>query len=326
MTFGPYAFAAAPRSAPVNPGRDIPLGRGYRYGDLHDADRLRDLDADFRRALATAAPALSERFEAYRAGAELPPPADGDLLIAVARHLSQFVSELFGLVPQLTALRETASGDQPIFRLREFIARRAIKKYGPGSLTTEDAATLDAALEPAIAALGRSPSIGNGRSGLDRELEVGRTVSALLDLESGLSGDGAAPESLRRLHTLAAWQGDPASDLALVRNLLDRFERWAARAPTRSGGAAPGSTGGCRFTCRTRSTTTELVPLRRPGPGLPNVTEVAARASAAARRFHADRRAHVGARGADRGRLLPLLPRAREGLLLARDARQAGRA
>jgi hypothetical protein len=65
-----------------------------------------------------------------------------DLLIAVGRHLSGFVAELFAVGPQLAALRTAAQGDQPVLRLREFVSRRAIKKYGPGSLTAAEGRAL----------------------------------------------------------------------------------------------------------------------------------------------------------------------------------------
>jgi NADPH-dependent glutamate synthase beta subunit-like oxidoreductase/NAD(P)H-flavin reductase len=280
MTFGPHAFAAAPRNAPVDSHRDIPLGRGYRYRDLHDVERLRQLDADFRSALAAADPSLSGRFEAYRAGAELPRPADGDLLIAVARHLSVFLAELFALAPARAVLRDAASREQPIFRLRDFISRRAIKKYGPGTVDAGEAAILDARMYPVLAALGHSPAEGNGPSSPDQELAVGRAVSALLDLESGLASTSAAPETLQTLRHLraelhpdqAAGQPDavahdPTNDLTFLRGLLDLFERWAAL-HHHEPAAQKRVAGWVAFRLPHKLDYGALVPLRRPRPEL----------------------------------------------------------
>ena len=105
---------------------------------------------------------------------------------------------------------------------------------------------------------------------------------------------------------------------------IDLFERWAAVhrfVPAAHAGVA----GWVSFHFPHFVDHEDLVPLRRPDAKLPDDHRRAARAPAAARRLRADRPAHVAARGRERGRLLPLLPRAREGLVLDRHARQAGR-
>ena len=68
-----------------------------RYGDLHDPPALAALDVRFRAELGREDPTLAARFEAYRAGAELRPPEESELLIAAARPLSRFVARLFRL-------------------------------------------------------------------------------------------------------------------------------------------------------------------------------------------------------------------------------------
>ena len=103
-----------------------------RYADLHDPASLAVLDTRFRAALAAQDPPLAERFEAYRAGAELRPPDESELLIAVARPLSEFVARLFRVERGRQVLLDFAAREQAVFRLKEFIARRAAKKYPAG--------------------------------------------------------------------------------------------------------------------------------------------------------------------------------------------------
>jgi NADPH-dependent glutamate synthase beta subunit-like oxidoreductase/NAD(P)H-flavin reductase len=274
MTFGPHAFAPVGRNAPVDPARDIALGRGYRYSDLHDPDRLRDLDADFRRVLAASNPALSRRFEAYRDGAELQPPEDGDLLIAVARHLSRFVAELFPITQELEALRAAALSDHPVLGLREFVSRRAIKKYVAGSLTAKEATALDARLDHLLPVL----DAGAG----DRELRIGRAVSSLLQLETALLATPVSADAIPAVRQLAARvaglpdppvapiEGATAPELTFVRALLDLFERWAAvhhHEPTAHHRVASW----VAFRLPHKLEHSSLVPLRRPRADLPEL-------------------------------------------------------
>jgi NADPH-dependent glutamate synthase beta subunit-like oxidoreductase/NAD(P)H-flavin reductase len=279
MTFGPFAFSPVGRNAPVDPARDIPLGRGYRYRDLHDPTRLADLDRDFRAQLAAADPALSERFEAYRAGAQLLPPADGDLLIAVARHLSVFVGELFAVTPLLATLRQDAVDEQPVFRLREFVSRRAIKKYGPQSLTAADAEVLDGELDR-LTTLMPAPASGAANGQVDRELRMARVVCALLDLETALAASppaaGAAEPARALLARLGeagiqvppAPEGASAPELTGVRALLDLCERWAA-VHLHDHAAARRVAGWVAFRLPHKLEHATLVPLRRPRADLP---------------------------------------------------------
>ncbi len=167
-----FAFAALGPSAPADLGRDLPLGRaGYTIKDLYDPRRLQELDADFRRDLATADPTLAQRFEQFRAGATLPPPQDGDLLIAVARHLSLFLAQLFRLGEARQTLLDVAAREQVVFRMKEFIARRAIKKHPPGTIPADDAP----ALRQAVRTLAPGP---------DEELAVAQALCRALDAES----------------------------------------------------------------------------------------------------------------------------------------------
>ena len=147
-----------------------------RYADLHDPTSLAGLDARFRAALAAQDPPLAERFEAYRAGAELRPPDESELLIAVARPLSQFVARLFGVEGGRQALIDLAAREQVVFRLKEFIARRAAKKYPAGVIHADEAPGLRAeVIALAAGVLGEAPSPKSQSNGVAaRAAEIGR--------------------------------------------------------------------------------------------------------------------------------------------------------
>jgi NADPH-dependent glutamate synthase beta subunit-like oxidoreductase/NAD(P)H-flavin reductase len=246
-----------------------------RYGDLHDPAALAALDARFRAEVAKEDPTLSARFEAYRAGAQLRPPEESELLIAAARPLSRFVAGLFRVERELQTLLDFAAREQAVFRLKEFVARRAGKKYPTGTVPADEAPALRAQVQ-ALCARALPETVADG----DRELTIGRAVATLLDLEDpfrrvaeGQTSDAVPPEIAARLAAICARLPEhPAPDLAAVRALLDVFERWAA-VHRFDDVARVEVEGWVSFHFPHHVDHEHLVPLRRPDPKLPNLLE-----------------------------------------------------
>ena len=75
-----------------------PLGvPGYTFADLHEPERLASLYDRFCEEAAAADPALWREWDAYRLApdAPRPPVALSNLLIAMAPHVSGFLTRLF---------------------------------------------------------------------------------------------------------------------------------------------------------------------------------------------------------------------------------------
>src|SRR5450755_3391732 len=126
--FEGFAFAAGKGSVREDEGRNFTLGiEGFRYGDLYEPARLAELDARFRATLAAEDADLAKRFDAYRAGETLTPPMESELLVAAARPLGRFVARLFRVEKENQTLLDRAAREDVIFRMKTFIARRAIK-------------------------------------------------------------------------------------------------------------------------------------------------------------------------------------------------------
>jgi len=281
----PFAFAGGGgANGSVDPERRFALGiAGVRYADLHSPASLASLDARFRAQLGADDPALAARFEAYRAGGDLPAPEESDLLIAVARHLSVFVARLFGVEPSRAALLQAAERDHAVFRFKEFVARRASKKYPPAkdgasaAAAAEDAASLTAHVRR-FCAQATPDAVVEG----DEELTTARAAVALLDIEEpyrrladGQTTDPVPAETAERLERICARlpaAERPTPDLAGVRRMIDLFERWAAL--HRFDPAARAAVEGwVSFRFPHHVDHEHLVPLRRPDPQLPNVIE-----------------------------------------------------
>src|SRR5450432_4217619 len=248
--FEGFAFAAGKGSVRQDEGRNFGLGvEGFRYGDLYEPARLAELDARFRAELAARDADLATKFEAYRGGATLTPPQESDLLIAVARPLGTFVARLFRVEKEHQSLIDRAAREDVVFRMKIFIARRAIKKYPETALPPEDAATLRTQVR-SLCATAFPELIATG----DDELTFATVLAVLL---TGEGKPGNEP-------------GTPDGDALAKR--IDLFERWAAVHRLEPSGRAAVK-GWVSFFVPHAVDHHDLVPLRRPDDTLPNVTE-----------------------------------------------------
>ena len=108
----------------------MPLGiPGFRYPDLHQPARLRDLYDLFCRGVADRDPELWTSWEAYRANPDAPrPPVEtSDLLVRMAPHVSRFVATLFGVESAAGDLVAATNALDPLFRFKiDFVRKRAL--------------------------------------------------------------------------------------------------------------------------------------------------------------------------------------------------------
>jgi NADPH-dependent glutamate synthase beta subunit-like oxidoreductase/NAD(P)H-flavin reductase len=116
------------------------LGFGFDFGDLYRRDGLARLDAAFVAQLKARDGALHDRLMAARAEPEaLAGKPESELIVALAPALEDFVGELFGIAPEIDALRHRSGELAPLYSVKRlFVQRRATKK-----ITAEQAAALD---------------------------------------------------------------------------------------------------------------------------------------------------------------------------------------
>jgi len=174
---------------------------------LYTRTGLAALDAQFCDHLKTADTALYNRLLTARAEpAALDAKAEGDLLLALAPHLDDFIAGVFGIRAEVTALQEQHTALAPLFAAKRlFVQRVALKKY-----KAEDAAGF------------------NGEA-LRRELQQTLTPTPLPVRERGslaadtplsLTGRGAGGEG----HTFGEGQSSHdihTFELALARAILN---------------------------------------------------------------------------------------------------------
>jgi NADPH-dependent glutamate synthase beta subunit-like oxidoreductase/NAD(P)H-flavin reductase len=253
--FEGFAFAAGKGQVPESSERNFALGLpGFRFGDLFDAEKLAELDARFRAELTAADAELAQKLEAYRAGETLSPPAESELLIAAARPLARFVARLFGVEKEHEALLDRAAREDVVFRMKAFIARRAIKKYPETGLPADEPSALRTQVR-SLCATKFPELIATG----DDELTFATMLAVLLASEAKTK-DGK-PE---------LEPGTPAGDELAKR--IDLFERWAA-VHRFEPSAREAVKGWVSFHVPHAVDHHDLVPLRRPDEKLPNLTE-----------------------------------------------------
>ncbi|MBX7097686.1 MAG: FAD-dependent oxidoreductase [Myxococcaceae bacterium] len=209
---------------------------GFSFEDLYRSEGLERLHARFLKDLEKADGALAARFAAYRAahGENEKGPAQSELLIQVAAHVSRFVGQLFGVHGQLGALQKELTDEFKLFEFKtEFVARRAFKKGATDRPTKDEAPDLDRRMQLLFA-------LGFPRAGSDRERAVAESILTLHHVERELAGQLTPPRpELRatwaalRSQLLATPEGTAAfgstlvgDDVTQVRGLLSLADRW----------------------------------------------------------------------------------------------------
>ena len=178
-----------------------PLGiSGYTFADLHGADRLESLYDRFCEQVKADDPALWSEWDAYRQtpDASRPPIALSNLLMAMARHLSRFVTRLFQVESSADAIVQETRDQDDLFRFKvDFVRRRVLpllKGGAPVASTPEDDQIVDRLIADASAE-GASPGEarpwGRAQSGRGPEHRISRRAR-------GMCADGSREGRISR--------------------------------------------------------------------------------------------------------------------------------
>src|SRR5215471_16528820 len=102
---------------------------GFTYTDLYKFERLKELLDVFDVEVAEANPELFAAWDDYRNHPEKPrtEPEISALLVAMAAHVSRFLTALFGIANEAEALAAATADQSPVFRFKiDFVRRRVI--------------------------------------------------------------------------------------------------------------------------------------------------------------------------------------------------------
>src|SRR5215203_4970271 len=128
---------------------DFDLGVvGFKYSDLFDAVRLRELAEKFYEELKEENALLHDALTKYVAarGAGYEARVELNILTDAAPHLSRFVAKMFGITREREQLEREITEQNPIWKYKFFVQRRAIKKYTPEKIAELNENELNEAL------------------------------------------------------------------------------------------------------------------------------------------------------------------------------------
>jgi NADPH-dependent glutamate synthase beta subunit-like oxidoreductase/NAD(P)H-flavin reductase len=176
---------------------------GFTFADLHDPARLHELYSRFCQYVQDADPEVWAQWSSYAAAPDaLGPVARSNVIVAMAPHVSRFLTRLFAVGPDSEAMVAATRAYDDLFRFKiDFVRRRALpmlKGGGHVAASAEDHALVEL-------------SVGVGlHAGPAVELALARAGCALLDREEAARASGSA------------------GDLAAVTRDIDAFKRWCA--------------------------------------------------------------------------------------------------
>ncbi len=246
MTVGVNRYTAAAEF-------DLKLGiDGFRFSDLFDALKLKELAERFYAEVAEKEPVLHTALAKYIAarGEGFERKVESKILTDAAPFLSDFVGKLFNIDREKGELSRTILTQNPVWKFKFFVQRRAGKKYKPEQLSELNESQLCSAVTQL-----RNTAF-NDTLIHDEELSIAEMTCRLLDAEEAfthISSDGgevheadesvaatiqkitAAYEKLKdevfgKLFSQYVIEENATGDLLTVRAALRVIEAWAAAA------------------------------------------------------------------------------------------------
>ena len=230
----------------ANP-HNIELGiEGFNFSDLFDAGRLKDLADRFYADVEKHEPLLHDALTKYIAarGEGFERRVESKILTDAAPILSDFIARLFKITGENKELEHDITVQNPVWKYKFFVQRRAAKKYKPEQLAELN----EGALWIALTQL-RNTAFDETLV-RDEELSIAEMTCRLLDAEEALGKEqdeiapsvhdtvariNAAYEKLRDAEFGKAFaefilQQNVEGDLLVVKSVLSLVEAWSAAA------------------------------------------------------------------------------------------------
>ncbi len=186
---------------------------GFSFADLHQPARLRDLYGHFVSEVKASEPNLWAQWEQYCSVPEsLGAVTRGNLVVAMAPHVSRFVSRLFSVGAEADALVAATRAYDVLFRFKiDFVRRRALPLLKHPSAAAAPGAPLNGGAH-VTASTDDHEYVASAfrRIGSDGEMALAQLGCSLLDRDEALRAGGSD------------------ADKAAVTAEIDSLKRWCA--------------------------------------------------------------------------------------------------
>lgn len=217
---------------------------GFSFSDLFDAIRLKELADKFYSEVLEKEPVLGDALNKYIAnsGQGYEKKVESKILTDAAPFLSDFVARLFKISTERGDLERTILEQNPVWKYKFFVQRRAIKKYKSlDDLSGVNEAELDDAVrelrnkvfadtlvfdeELAVAVIAAKLA--------DAEETLAKAAEASTDVTATIASVNGAYEKLKdrpfgKLFTAAVLDLQETGDLLQIKAALDVVEKWSA--------------------------------------------------------------------------------------------------
>ena len=162
---------------------------GFRYSDLFDAVKLRELAERFYADVEKHEPLLHNALTKYIAarGEGFERRVESKILTDAAPHLSDFIARLFHITVEEKDLESSIKVQNPVWKYKFFVQRRAVKKFKPEQLAELNEGKLWLALTQLRNTAFHETLVR------DEELSVAEMTSRLLDAEEVLARPSPPP-------------------------------------------------------------------------------------------------------------------------------------
>ena len=223
---------------------DFELGiPGFHYSDLYDAVRLRELAEKFYSEIEEEDPLLHEALTQYikTKGENYEPRVESKILTDSAPYLSDFIARMFLINREREELKREITEQDPIWKYKFFVQRRAIKKFKAETLADFDEKELTEALRELKFAAFDETLI------YDEELAIAYITNKLVEAEEVLSKEqeitAETQETINKIHTAYDKLKDKifgkvfsrfvteiegTGDLLQIKAVLHLLEAWSA--------------------------------------------------------------------------------------------------
>lgn len=194
---------------------------GFKYSDLYNPLKLKELANRFYDSLKSEntelGEALSKYTDARAAGYER--LAESKILTDAAPYLSAFLAKLFGIETERKSLISEIQENDPLWKFKFFVQRRAIKKFPSDAAASLNFAEIDTALKEL-----KNNAFGDVLRH-DEELAAAEMTSELIELEELLTKNQPltpkAARSLKSIQTTYDKLKNSAFGTVLNRNVLE---------------------------------------------------------------------------------------------------------
>ena len=223
---------------------DFDLGIiGFKYSDLFDADRLKDLTEKFYDELNQENPLLHEALTKYIAarGIGFEKRVESNILTDSAPYLSHFIAKMFGVTKEREQLEREIQEQSPLWKYKFFVQRRAIKKYPAEKVSELNENELNEAIKEL-----KFTSFDQAIV-YDEELSIAYMVAKLVEAEEVLTKnqeitakeretlnkiakayDKLKDKTFGRIFEKNIIEADEIGEIAQVKAVLQIFEAWSA--------------------------------------------------------------------------------------------------